>query len=346
MSLIVISGRAEVFAADGSPVRDPALLARLDGLVEPGDPISDHLDERLADADISGGDLRLVFEPTLGALKVVTTYEAPRKLRREELAALVEQTVGQWSDGIGENAFTELEAIPGGSVALVSDEENVEVVQRAGGTAKRPSPLHKAAERGDVAKIEKLLDAGEALEAPGRFGHTPLLAAVCARKLEAVRALLSRGADPNYVTNERQSALQTACMNGDLEIAAALIDAGAQLELRDDRGATPVYWAANRGFPSMVQLLRDRGADVNAADATGTTPLMIAQPDRLEVVELLLRLGADPLLRNAAGRTAAEEARAQAKSWRRDATWPSAAERAEKEERKAAFLDEWVRRRG
>lgn len=72
-SIIVISGRVEVFAADGKPVRDPALLDRLDGLVEPGDPIADHLDERLADADLSGGDLRLVFEPTLGVLKAVTT---------------------------------------------------------------------------------------------------------------------------------------------------------------------------------------------------------------------------------------------------------------------------------
>jgi len=99
------------------------------------------------------------LEPALGVLKVVTTYEAPRKLRRAERASLVEQTLGQWSDGLEENAFAEPVALPGGRVAFLADAENVEVVQRAGGTARRPSTLHKAAQRGDVAKIEKLLDA-------------------------------------------------------------------------------------------------------------------------------------------------------------------------------------------
>lgn len=86
------------------------------------------------------------------------------------------------------------------------------------------------------------------------------------------------------------------------------------------------------------------GVSPDAADGAGVTPLMIAQADRLDIVELLLRLGANPVLRNAAGRTAAEEARSQAESWRRNRGRGLGRRRAEGAERKAAFLDESVRR--
>lgn len=59
----------------------------------------------LNDLDIKGGKLRFVFDPIRSALRISTTYHVPRKLKKEELDALVEATTTQWSDGIGSGSF-------------------------------------------------------------------------------------------------------------------------------------------------------------------------------------------------------------------------------------------------
>jgi hypothetical protein len=71
-------------------------------------------------------------------------------------------------------------------------------------------------------------------------------------------------------------------------------------------------WAANRSPTSLVELLLARGAEVNVQvrrkDHAGETALFFAFIFRPKITELLLRAGADPAIRNRAGRTAAEEA--------------------------------------
>ena len=56
-----------------------------------------------------------------------------------------------------------------------------------------------------------------------------------------------------------------------------------------------------------IRTLVDQGEPVNEPDAAGATPLMLAvAAGRLDVVNLLLGRGADPAVRNAAGRTATD----------------------------------------
>ena len=117
MPTIQVKGPAVVFdfqspeATDSTVpvIEDPALLRTLHGLEHDeifSDYMSDGGDHTLADAGVTGGTLRFEFDEAAGVLFGLTTYSVPRFLNEEELSLLKEYTVGQWSDGIGDN-FTQ-----------------------------------------------------------------------------------------------------------------------------------------------------------------------------------------------------------------------------------------------
>src|SRR5262245_64400933 len=102
---IVISGPAAARDADEREVVDLKLLEAIDGLEYNDEVCATYLEAPLNEIGIEGGGLRIVLDRSSKALRVVTEYLVPRKLDQSELAALVEHTKGQWSDGIGEACF-------------------------------------------------------------------------------------------------------------------------------------------------------------------------------------------------------------------------------------------------
>lgn len=81
---------------------------------------------------------------------------------------------------------------------------------------------------------------------------------------------------------------------------------GINLNAKDNDGFTALHWAAWSGMPqSTVLLVSDGGLDLNAQENSGYTPLMLAAlRGNAAAVRLLLELGADPAVKNAAGQTA------------------------------------------
>lgn len=103
---IVISGLASASALDcEEEITDPARLRTLDGLDYSTDRCSNYLDRSFEEIGVSGGVVRLAYDAGAEQLRVVTEYQAPRRLKPAELRKLVQETVGQWSDGIGEGEF-------------------------------------------------------------------------------------------------------------------------------------------------------------------------------------------------------------------------------------------------
>src|SRR5207253_5943539 len=105
-AVITIAGKAYVTDdLTGQPLVDPERLAKVAELHHTEDTISDYFDPDLAELELTGGDLRLTLAPDGKELLVVSTFQSPRKLTNAELKKLERETVGQWSDGIGEGCF-------------------------------------------------------------------------------------------------------------------------------------------------------------------------------------------------------------------------------------------------
>ena len=103
---IAIRGWAAVFR-DDEQVTAPEMLRPLDGLTYDDETFTDFLggpeeEDALAAALESGGILRFGYDGR-EVLTATTEYLSRRRLTDAEVRLLVEYTMGQWSDGIGEN---------------------------------------------------------------------------------------------------------------------------------------------------------------------------------------------------------------------------------------------------
>ncbi|NNM62559.1 MAG: hypothetical protein HKM03_10345 [Steroidobacteraceae bacterium] len=136
-----------------------------------------------------------------------------------------------------------------------------------------------------------------------------------------IRALLAAGADPDQRNKLSSSTpLLSALQSGAQACAQVLIAHGASITATDAAGQSALGAAAMGSSHEIVAQLIGRGADVNGGTAQHTTPLMWAalrRPDPTSslgesVIELLLRHGADPCLRDEHGMTAADYARQMA----------------------------------
>src|ERR1017187_8453733 len=79
--------------------------------------------------------------------------------------------------------------------------------QAPGGATSPDSALHKAAREGDLAKLLSLLDFGADPNQRDGNGNRPLIEAVSAGHLNAVRALIAAGANPNLTSSGGRTAL-------------------------------------------------------------------------------------------------------------------------------------------
>jgi ankyrin repeat protein len=224
-----------------------------------------------------------------------------------------------------------VEAVVGNTVKLVE----VELLEPARMTelpGRRVTPkrgmwteLHEAAKCGDVRAILRFAGRPELINGRDAEGWTPLAVAACHGMTEAVRALVSLGADVNMLyriartqrvvatrrghvvvtalssldTNmlmeeDLVTALHIAALQGHFEVVEALALLGADVNVQLSAGATPVHIAAQEGHWEVVKTLVSLGADKNARKLRGVTPAYIAaQNGHLKVVEALAALGAN-----------------------------------------------------
>jgi cytohesin len=179
------------------------------------------------------------------------------------------------------------------------------------------SEIHDAAEKGDLVRVNALLEDNPALvNSQDRMGVTPLYCAADHGFKELVELLLNKGANVNAKDVLGRTPLYVAAKEGHKDVVGLLLAHNAEYNIFDaaecgdvdrvkallkenpdlassksDRfsGQTPLFRAALFGHKDTVELLLTYKADVNARTSSGLTPLNFAASEgHKDVASLLL----------------------------------------------------------
>lgn len=125
--------------------------------------------------------------------------------------------------------------------------------------------------------------------------ESPVADASARGDVQAVRALIREGADPNAAQADGLTALHWAALNDQVEIAEVLLYAGANAQPTTRLGGyTPLHLASRAGNAAVVETLLEAGADPAVYTATGVTAMhFAAQANATEVIGSLVAAGAD-----------------------------------------------------
>ena len=182
--------------------------------------------------------------------------------------------------------------------AQAGDIAAVEALLQAGGDVDVPdshgtTALHWATYRDDIAMVARLIAAGADVNRANRYGATPLSLACVAANPAIVEPLLDVGAYPNLAA-AGEPPLLTCARTGRVETVELLLAHGANPNVTDDwKGQTALMWAVAEDHVAIIDTLVVHGADVNVT-ATGLTPLLLAvQLGQEASMHTLLAAGAD-----------------------------------------------------
>ena len=194
------------------------------------------------------------------------------------------------------------------------------------------TPLHRAAQKGDLDRIRQLFETGWSMYIQDHKGltawdvlgrreevdflrgrlapNTPdnavneeqgqeLLQAATSGDVERVRNLVAQGVDVMFVDQGNQSALHVAVIHDRIPVAECLLQAKAKelLRLKDTRwGDTPLHRAASWNNATMIEKLLTCSPDIEDQQDGGNTALFNAvecgSVEAVEAVDVLLKHGA------------------------------------------------------
>lgn len=139
---------------------------------------------------------------------------------------------------------------------------------------KRCTPLHCAAQTGNVSAVKVLLEKGCQVDAKDLYGQTALHHAIRSGESEVPPILLQNDADMDLKDLYEQTCLHLSIRHRHEELTKWLISRKQDMVFeRDKFGFTPLHRACSNGTASEVMELLHAGADILELDSNFRTPL-------------------------------------------------------------------------
>jgi ankyrin repeat protein len=163
----------------------------------------------------------------------------------------------------------------------------------------------RAVRADNASGVASLINRGFDPNTRNETGQTGLLLALREPSPRVIDILLSsKKTDIDARNANDESPLMLAALRGQEDVVRKLIARDAAV---NKPGWTPLHYAATNGQIAIMKLLLENYAFIDAPSPNETTPLMMAAMyGSTQGVELLLAEGADPLLKNQQGMTAAD----------------------------------------
>lgn len=160
-------------------------------------------------------------------------------------------------------------------------------------------------QHGQLNHVSQLLANDGSLASANHQGRTALCIAVDKGHIDIVDILLNHGADIEAVAPDGRRPLFIAAENGNTAIVELMAKWKASIESPNDIfHSTALLTACQRGHIEVVRLLLQLGADLEARLADGQTPLFLATASGdIALTQLLLQNGADTARKLKDGRT-------------------------------------------
>jgi ankyrin repeat protein len=160
--------------------------------------------------------------------------------------------------------------------------------------AEHSTPLMKAASRGHLGVVQLIVQhtGGQGLDATSFRGETALHCAVLWGHEAVVTFLLSQGAQAINANRSGMTPLMLATLGGHVGMAQLLLElqGGQGLDRRDIMGKTALHWSVRGGHAEVAALLLRNGAGPSIRDWNGRTPLMeVCELGQLGVLQILLQ---------------------------------------------------------
>ena len=167
------------------------------------------------------------------------------------------------------------------------------------------------------------------------IGGTPLMGAAFKGKVQVVKSLIERGADPSLMDNKGWNSLHVAANGGDADIIDLIhtqvpniesktgdgctplmiaafnsklhavkwfLEKGATVTREDNSGANALHFAAEGGDTDIIDLIHTLLLNIESKTSQGRTPLMVAaRRGKLQAVKWFLEKGATVTLKDKAG---------------------------------------------
>jgi len=173
--------------------------------------------------------------------------------------------------------------------------------------------LFAAAAQGNTAQIKTLIAQGEKVDSKDSRGRTPLHVAAFGAKHEAMRALVSAGANPNALENDRYDIVTIAAVANDAQtLRVALELGGSARNITSPYDGTALIAAAHLGHAEIVRTLIRAGAPLDHVNNLGWTAVIESivlgdgGPRHVETLKALIQARADLSLADRQGRSPLE----------------------------------------